>query len=145
MIRWITIALVALCASAVAVGGWALVAPRSFYDDFPASGHNWVAADGPFNEHLVRDVGALLLALAVVTGVAAVRPSPVLVRTASIAWLVYSIPHLAYHLRHLDLYDTADQIANGVTLALPVVVSAFTLFAAPRARERPTSPVRPSG
>ena len=49
------------------VGTWATFFPRSFYDDFPAgSGHAWVAADGPYNEHLVRDVGALNLALAAV-------------------------------------------------------------------------------
>ena len=35
-----------------------------FYDDFPGLGRSWVAADGPYNEHLVRDVGALNLALA---------------------------------------------------------------------------------
>ena len=130
MTRAIRVVLVALGAVAVVVGGWALVAPRSFYDDFPATGRDWVAADGPFNEHLVRDVGALLLALAVVTAVAAVRLSPVLVRTASVAWLVYSVPHLAYHLHHLELYDVGDQVALAATLVVPVVGAAFTLVAA---------------
>ena len=41
------------------VGLWAAVAPQSFYDDFPGAGRHWVAVDGPYNEHLVRDVGVL--------------------------------------------------------------------------------------
>ena len=46
------------------VGVWALIAPQSFYDAFPSIGFGaWVGVDGPFNEHLIRDVGALYLAL----------------------------------------------------------------------------------
>ena len=38
-------------------GLWALLAPRSFYDSFPGgSGLHWVAADGPYNRHLVFSV-----------------------------------------------------------------------------------------
>ena len=44
------------------VGLQALFTPRSFYDDFPL-GRGWVAMDGPYNQHLVRDVGSLNLAL----------------------------------------------------------------------------------
>ena len=45
------------------VGVWALVFPREFYDSFPGLGFGAWATDGPFNEHLIRDVGALYLAL----------------------------------------------------------------------------------
>jgi len=39
--------------------------PRSFYDDFPL-GRGWIAASGgAYNEHLVRDVGGLFLALVI--------------------------------------------------------------------------------
>jgi len=48
------------------VGFWALLAPRSFYDDFPGGGRSWVSALPPYNEHLVRDVGGLPSNLAVV-------------------------------------------------------------------------------
>ena len=48
------------------VGGlWALFAPRAFYEDFPLPGRNWVSTLGSYNEHLIRDYGALNLALAV--------------------------------------------------------------------------------
>src|SRR4051794_13996016 len=43
------------------VGLWATVSPRGFYDDFPGVGGAWVAMVGAYDEHLVRDVGALYL------------------------------------------------------------------------------------
>ena len=70
------------------VGVWAAFAPRSFYDDFPGLGQQWVSADGPFNEHLVRDVGELSLALALVALLAVVWLTPITVRIAGTAWLV---------------------------------------------------------
>ena len=54
-----------LALSSLQIGAWALFAPRSFYDGFPGAGRSWVSVDGPYNEHLVRDVGALNLAIAV--------------------------------------------------------------------------------
>jgi hypothetical protein len=112
------------------VGLWAQFAPRSFYDDLPGLGRHWVAVDGPYNEHLVRDVGGLNLALVVVLVVALVTLQPVLVRVAAIAYLVYALPHFVYHLHHLEGYDTVDQVGNVVSLAgavvLPLVVLALT-------------------
>ena len=46
---------------------WAQLAPRSCYDTFPLPGHRWIASSGAFNEHLVRDVGGLYLAMTVVS------------------------------------------------------------------------------
>ena len=76
----------------------------------------------------MRDFGELNLALSVVTAVALLA----LARTAASAvaaaagWLAYQVPHLVYHLRHLDLYDEGDQILNmaslGLSVALPIVV-----------------------
>ncbi|MGZ4793552.1 MAG: hypothetical protein ACXWBO_16995, partial [Ilumatobacteraceae bacterium] len=64
--RWIRIALGYLAVVSIVIGVWAQFAPRSFFDDFPGFGRVWVHVDGPFNEHLVRDVGGLDLALAIV-------------------------------------------------------------------------------
>jgi hypothetical protein len=74
--RW---SCVALALTGAVVGAWALLAPASFWSDFPGDGLGWVAAAGPFDEHLVRDVGALYLALGVVArALAPVRtPAPV--------------------------------------------------------------------
>ncbi len=120
--RVVRIALVVLGVGNIPVGVWATFAPRSFYDDFPGFGRHWVQVDGPYNQHLVRDFGALNLALAVVTIAAAITLSRPLVIAVAIAWLAWGVPHLVYHLRHLDVYSTDDQVLNVVLLsALPVL------------------------
>ncbi|MCU1369977.1 MAG: hypothetical protein JWO77_1171 [Ilumatobacteraceae bacterium] len=110
------------------VGVWAAIFPRSFADDFPGFGRVWVAVDGPFNEHLVRDVGQLSLALAVVSLVAAVTMQPILVRVAAAAWLVNAVPHLVYHLRHLGPLEPFDQVGEIVSLSLLVVLPVVVLW-----------------
>jgi hypothetical protein len=53
---------------------------------------------GPYNEHLVRDVGALNLALGVLLATAALLLERRLVQVSLIAYLVYAVPHFAFHL-----------------------------------------------
>jgi hypothetical protein len=84
----VRIVLVGLGVPAVVFGAWAAFAPRSFYEDFPGFGQVWVRPDGPFNEHLVRDVGELNLALAFVTLAAVVWCTPLLARVVAIVLLV---------------------------------------------------------
>ena len=120
--RIVRVVLAIWAAVAVQLGIWATFAPRSFYDDYPGFGREWVRVDGPYNEHLVRDFGALNLALAVVTIAALVTFGRPLVIAAAVAWLAWGVPHLVYHLRHLDLYETEDQVLNVFALAaLPVL------------------------
>lgn len=114
-------------------GAWALAAPRSFYDSFPGGGRTWVSVDGPFNEHLVRDFGALNLALVVVLAAAAAWAGTTLVRVAATAALVWSLPHFAYHLGHLDpLPAASDKVANLLSLGLAVAGPALVLWLARR-------------
>lgn len=126
-IRGYRLVLILLSASASYVGLWALLAPRSFFASFPGLGRSWVAVDGPFNEHLVRDVGALYLALLTLTVAAAVRPEPGRVRLAGLAWLVFSLPHLAYHADHLRLYGDLNRLLNLAAL-VGIVALAAALF-----------------
>jgi hypothetical protein len=114
-----------LALSATYVGGWALLAPRSFYDDFPLPGRHWVSLAGAYDEHLVRDVGGLYLALLVVT-IAAIRRTDLL-RVAGLAWLVFSVPHVLFHLDHLDGLTTGDKIAQLGSLTGTVVLAALLL------------------
>ena len=100
------------------IGVWAQFAPRSFYDDFPGLGRAWVAVDGPYNEHLVRDVGGLNLALAAVLIVAMVTLSRPVIIAASIASLLYGVPHLVYHIAHHDGLATSDVVISLGGLAL---------------------------
>jgi hypothetical protein len=121
-----------LVVQGLVVGAWAAFWPRSFYDDFPGGGRAWVAADGPYNEHLVRDFGDLNLALAAVTLVALVTAIGTVALAAALGWIVYQVPHLVYHLRHLDVYDTGDKVANVTSLVLAVALPVVVLLGARR-------------
>lgn len=102
------------------VGVWALVFPRSFYDDFPAPGHPWVALLPPFNEHLVRDVGAFNLAFAFIFAACVVTMRYNLIRPAVIGYEFYAVPHFVFHAAHLNDFPMVDAIAQTVSLAIIV-------------------------
>ncbi len=112
------IALGYLALVSVQIGVWALLAPQSFYDDFPGFGRAWVSVDGPYNEHLVRDVGALNLALAAVLAVAAIRLTRSMVTLAATASLLWGVPHFVYHAIETDGYATSDLVASLAGLAM---------------------------
>jgi hypothetical protein len=112
-----------LAASAALVGGWAEFAPRSFYDSFPGFGHHWVSAAGPYDEHLVRDVGGLYLALFVITTWVVFRTTPDTLRMVGWGWLVFNLGHLVFHLDHLDGFSTADKVGNGVSLGAVLLLA----------------------
>ena len=111
------------------VGVQATFTPRSFYDDFPL-GRGWVRMDGPYNQHLVRDVGSLNLALVVLVFAALFVSTRVLARTAMIAWLVNAIPHFVYHARHITMNSmaAADRVGILVTLGFAAVAPFAVLF-----------------
>jgi hypothetical protein len=136
-VLWLLFATLAL------TGGWALGAPRSFYDRFPGAGHTWVALLPPYNEHLVRDVGSLSLSLAVLVAAAALTLRRLLVMVAALATLVWSVPHLAFHLGHLEGLSTADRVGQLTSLVLGVVAPLLLLglaAAGDRATGAPRSP-----
>lgn len=112
-----------LAGSMALVGLWAGFAPRSFYTDFPGGGRHWISADGPYNQHLVRDVGELSLALLVVLVAAMVTLSIPLVRAALVAVIVNGVMHVVYHGRHLDVLSSGDGAAVMVSLGLAPVVA----------------------
>ena len=104
-------------------GIWAAFLPESFYGDFPAIRPAWVAVDGPYNEHLIRDIGAMFLALAVIALVAAVTGSAGQGKLAGLAWLVFSALHFGYHVTHLHVYSTLDQWLNVVSQVASILVA----------------------
>ena len=127
------VALAILALVSVELGVWATFAPRSFFDDYPGLGRHWVRVYAPYNEHLVRDFGALNLALAVVTIAALMTLGRPLVIAVAIAWLAWGVPHLVYHLRHLDMFSTGDKVANVLGLAaVPVLAIVVLVLAVPR-------------
>jgi hypothetical protein len=120
--------LAVLTGSATTVGAWAAFAPRSFYDDFPGLGQIWVAVDGPYNEHLVRDVGALNLALAAVTVCALLTLSRPTILASALSWLAYGVPHVIYHARHLGVFDSAEGVAVIASVSSTSVVALAVLW-----------------
>ncbi len=120
--RWLRIALGYLALVSLEIGLWAQFAPRSFYDHFPGLGRTWVSVDGPYNEHLVRDVGGLNLGLAAVLIVALVTLSRPTIIAAAAASLLYGIPHLVYHIFNTDGLASGDIAVSLGGLALFAVV-----------------------
>jgi len=110
------------------VGTWATVWPRGFYDDFPGGGRHWVSAVGPYDEHLVRDVGALYLGALVVLVLAWVWLDRRLVQAALISYAVAALPHLIYHSTALEGFSTGDAVAEIGGLALNVFLPIGLLF-----------------
>jgi hypothetical protein len=142
--RWTRIALGYLALVSLEIGVWAQLAPRSFYDHFPGLGRAWVNVNGPYNEHLVRDVGGLNLALAAVLIVALITLSRPTIIAASIASLLYGIPHLIFHIANTDgLSDSDIAISLGGLALFAVVPIALIMvsnrFPVPGARVAPDS------
>jgi hypothetical protein len=124
---WLRAGLLLLASPPLVVGLWALLVPRSFYGDFPFPGREWVSALGPYNEHLVRDVGALILALGMLLATAVILLERRLVRASLVAWLVYAVPHLAFHITTLDAFPPFDNLANVGVLGLAVLLPSLLL------------------
>lgn len=116
-----------LAASAAYVGAWALFGPHSFYDSFPGLGQHWVSPTGPYNKHFVTDVGGLYLALMVISIWTVLRPARDTARVVGVAWLIFSIPHLVFHLNHLHGLSTAAQIGEIGSLAGTVLLAGALL------------------
>jgi hypothetical protein len=128
--------------SGAVTGLWAYVAPRHWYQTFPGFGMSWLPSLGPYNEHFVKDVGAMFLALAAVTAVTFVLvANQTLVRVTALMWLVFNTLHCVYHLSMLHMYNTRDATLNGILLPL-LVLAALALFSPVRSANGP-SPRRP--
>lgn len=138
------IILAATAAVGAYVGIWAAVWPASFYSSFPGLGRIWVSVDGPFNEHLVRDVGALYLALAAASVAACFSRTADAGRVIGVAWTVFGIPHIGYHLAHLEGFDVVDVVGNIVSLGGSLLLGIALMLPGPRASLRTPLPVSPS-
>lgn len=120
--KTVRIGLLALALGQGVVAGWALLDPRGFYDDFPGGGQHWVAALPPFNEHLVRDYGASLLAFAVLALVAAAIAELTLVRVALGVLVVAAVPHLAFHSARAGESGAGSIASLAVNAGLPLLL-----------------------
>jgi len=120
------IALTASSALGLFVGRWAYFAARGFYDSFPGVLGSWVSVDGPFNEHLIRDVGAMYLALAAAGIGGLIWRDAVVNRVLGLAWTLFGALHFAYHALHLGHMSmesaVGEMVALGVSLLLGILL-----------------------
>jgi hypothetical protein len=140
------VTLILLGAPLVGTGGWALAAPHNWYFTFPGAGHHWVSVLGPYNEHLTRDFGSLLLGIGLLLLASAVVLSRPLVQAALGTTLVWAVPHFIFHMTKLEDMPTGDNIVNMVSLGLTVIVpiGLLALTLKPDTQIEKTKPTAPA-
>ena|SRR6266545_2830685 len=84
----------------------------------------------PYNEHLMRDVVALTLGIAVVLLASVVFMERRLIMTALVAYLTYSVLHTIFHLTHLEGYSMTNVVAQMAVVGLSVAIPAGLLILA---------------
>lgn len=130
---WIRLALVALGVPNAAAGLWAVLTPSGWYDDFPGFEPRLVAAEPPYNEHLVTDAGAGLLASGFVLLAAAWLADRRSVRFGVVAFLVFAVPHTWWHAMNESPGLTSSEDARNVgTLVFSLVAGVVLLVASGR-------------
>ena len=125
MIIFIRIALALLFLDELVVGLWNQAFPASFYEHFPT-----VDLTPPFSEHYARDFGGATLGIALLLGIAFVRPRAAYVIPAALAYSVFSVPHFVFHLEHLHDASTGQAVflttANAAVALLGLAAVAIT-------------------
>lgn len=106
-----------IAAVEITVGVVATLMLRWFYDNVP-----WVDLAPPFAEHLMRDYGAMNLALGLVTAVAAFTMDRVMVRTSLAACLLFAVPHLIFHVTHHEHYTASHVVGETTALTIAVLL-----------------------
>src|SRR3954465_14161211 len=111
MNRILRAGLIVLAGVELVLGVWTSLFPESFYR-LPT-----VDLTPPFSEHLFRDFGGATLGIALVLAAAALWMELRVVVIALLAYLAFSVPHLAFHLGHLH---GSTALEAGVLTALLV-------------------------
>ena len=142
--RWQRLGLLVLGVPQTAIGLWALLAPRDWYDTFPGGGREWLPAFGPYNEHFATDAGAGILAAGVLALAAVIALERRVVQVAMLGYLAWSVPHALWHLTAIDeALGTTDDVINIGALAVTVAVPLVLLVTANRLGRSPAQGVRP--
>jgi hypothetical protein len=117
---WVRVGLVVLAIPQAITGLWAILDPEGWFADFPGFDPRLVAAEPPFNSHLVAAWWAqrqtVLLAL--------------------ITYLAFTVPHLIYHAANPAPGLSSGEDVRNVTTLVIAVVAAVVLGWAARAPHR---------
>lgn len=120
-------------------GVWALFFPQSFYSSFPhlGFGFHWIDTMGAFNDHFIRDIGAFFCALASLSIYSLYRFEEGTVRLTAYGNIVFSLPHLIYHILMIHMFITMlDKVLGITSLAMAVIVPFLILIMAGKIFER---------
>lgn len=128
--RWLRLGLLALAASSFYTGLWALLAPSSWFRNFPGLDYEWVAALPPYNQHLAADVGQFFTAFGVLLVWSAVTLQRQLVLATLVSSLVFAVPHLIFHANHPGGLEGLESVANYGALTIAVVLPLLLLVLA---------------
>jgi len=106
-----------------------------------APGWDWISTLGPYNEHLVRDYGAMNLALGVLLVSAAISPERRLSQVALLTYLAFALPHFVFHAaqtHHFTLFHNALQLGSlGLLVLLPGALLVLATLSVAHIRVRP--------
>lgn len=116
-----------IAASCLYLGVWAGVFPDRFFTSFPGAGLNWIELMGPYDEHLVRDVGFLYLAIAAMAIAAMFTRTALAGRLVGLGWTINSGLHFIFHMTHLK-GSTVDVVGHVVSLSLSLALGVVLLF-----------------
>jgi hypothetical protein len=108
-------------------GIYATISPTGFYESFPL-GRGWVEAIPAYNEHLMRDVGALFMATGFLLLAAAWFLERRMTLITLVAWLIWALPHTIYHLLNLEPYGAGDAVGNALALTATVLLPLWLLY-----------------
>ena len=114
-------------------GIWALFFPQSFFSSFPhlGFGFHWIDTMGAFNDHFIRDIGAFFCALAFLSIYTLFRFEEGTTRLTAYGNIVFSLPHLIYHILMINMFVTRmDKILGITSLAVAVIVPLLILIMA---------------
>ncbi len=102
----------ALALSGLIPGAYAAVASRGFYDTV-------LGLDllGPYNEHLLTDIGALYLGFGLLFAWATVTLGRELALAACAGWALTQLLHFTYHAMHLANFTFTQAIEQTAGLA----------------------------
>ena len=131
--KWIKLFLAINAVTLLPLALWPLLAPQSFYDNFPGGPYHWIDINGPYNQHFLTDFGALNAAVLVLVLFALFKPSKTLLQATGAALAVYAAPHALYHLSHLDVYKSSEKFTAVAPLVLQFVMGVAIVWLASRA------------
>lgn len=109
------------------VGLWAEFFPNAFYASFPGFGLHWIDIDGAFNEHLIRDVGSLYLALGAGSLAAIISRSAMPGQVVGVAWSVFGVLHFGYHALNPE-GSAVDIVGSVVSLGISALLGIVLLL-----------------